>query len=113
MSYSLFHILHLVFLFALVAFTAAAIAAPKPENRKLFLAGSGFSSLVVFLSGFMLLVKIQIGFPGWIVVKLLCWLALSALAGIAFRKTELAKQFSIGLICILAIAVTMVSLQPF
>ena len=113
MSYSLFHIMHLVFIISLVALTAAAIAAPKPENRKLFLAGSGFCSLVVFISGFMLLASIKAGFPLWAIVKVLCWLGISALAGIAFRKLELGKQLSIGLICLVVLAVTMVSIKPF
>ena len=49
----------------------------------------------------------------WLVVKLLCWLTFSALAGFAYRKAHLRGLLSfIGLV-VLLIALTMVYTKPF
>lgn len=113
MSYNLNHIIHLTFLFVLVGSVFAAIAAPQPENRKLFLAVSGFCALVVMLSGFMLLGILKAGFPSWVIVKLVCWLVLSALVGMAFRLPEKRTALVFATVLTVLIAVTMVSAKPF
>ena len=51
---------------------------------------TGIASLLVVISGGGLLAKLYPGqFPGWVIVKLVCWLGLSALAGIAYRRPHL------------------------
>jgi hypothetical protein len=110
---AIFHVLHLVFLFLLFGLSFSALADPRPERRKKMLMYSGISSLVVFLAGFALLGYLSIGFPGWIIVKLICWLVLSALAGLAFRLRESTEKLqAIAIACVL-IAVTMVYFRPF
>lgn len=113
MSYSFYHILHLVSLFYLAGVTFSAISNPTPEQRKKNLMISGIASLIVFVSGFGLVAKAQTGFPLWLIVKIICWLLLSALAGFAYRKKEMTKILKISFLFIISLAVIMVSLKPF
>ena len=111
--YPLLHILHLVSLFLLVGVTFAAFAAPEAENRKRYLMFSGIASLLAFISGFGLLHAIKAGFPLWVIVKMLCWLFISGVCGMAFRKRESIKTLVIATSLVIALAVCMVSLKPF
>ncbi len=110
---SLFHFVHLLALFTLFGLTFSAIADPRVERKKKTLMYSGIASLVVFLAGFGLLGFLKVGFPGWIVVKMICWLALSAFAGLAFRFREAATKLQWAAIGTVAIAVFMVYYRPF
>ena len=110
--YSFFHVFHLVFLFLLAGVTFAAFAAPTSENRRPYLIQSGVYSLLVFITGFGLLGVIKAGFPLWIIVKLVCWLVLSALAGLAFRRTGAVRAFYITAIAAIVLAIIMVEFKP-
>ena len=93
--------------------TFAACAAPQPENRRRSLMRSGICSLFVVISGFALLGIMGFGFPGWAIVKLLCWLVLSVVAGIVFRRPHQIKAWlAVSLVAIL-VAVGMVTFKPF
>ena len=113
MPVTFYHVMHLVSLFCLFGATFAAFAAPEPERRKFSLAASGIASLLVLVSGFGLLAKLQVGFPIWIVVKLICWFVVSGLAGIAFRKRELVRPLTLLTVALSLIAVVMVYCRPF
>ena len=113
MPVTFYHVLHLVSLFSLFGATFAAFASPVPERRKFLLAASGIASLLVLISGFGLLAKLQIGFPVWIVVKIVCWFAVSGLAGIAFRRRELVRPLTVLTIVLSVAAVAMVYCRPF
>ena len=85
-----YSLLHVFALFILSAHTFMAFANPAPENKKRTMIVTGIASLLVVVSGFGLLAKLYPGqFPGWVIVKLVCWLGLSALAGIAYRRPHL------------------------
>ena len=113
MSYPVFHIVHLTFVFLLVAVTFAAFAAPLPERRRTILIWSGVSSLMVFLSGFGLLGIMKAGLPIWSLVKVICWLFISAAAGIVFRLPAKEKLLTTLSFVAIFLAVCMVSLKPF
>lgn len=114
MHYSTFHIIHLFFLFVLIGSTFAAFAAPVPENRSRCLMWSGIASVAVLMSGMGLGMFgiFSTGVPGWIWVKLVCWLLIAALAGIAFRKPKLVTVLLVLLLVLVATAISMVSLKP-
>lgn len=98
--------LHVTCGFLLVAFTFAAFANPVPEARKRSLMITGILSLVMLVAGFGLHAKLYAGsFPIWLIVKILCWLGLSALAGISFRRPE-----SVGTLRWIAIVLVTVAL---
>ena len=90
-----------------------AFAAPGAELRRPVLMWSGIVSLLVFLTGFGMLGVLKLGFPGWAIVKIFCWLTLSAAAGIAFRKREHTRQILGVTVAALVLAVVMVTLKPF
>jgi hypothetical protein len=69
----------------MTAYTFRAFAAPG-SNRRGNLMISGIASLVVVVAGFGLLAKLKLDFSAWIIIKVVCWLVLSGLAGMAHRK---------------------------
>ena len=101
MNYQLFSVLHVTSVILLSGVTFAAFAAPQSENRRSCLMMSGVLSLLVFLTGFGVMGMMGLGFPGWAIVKVVCWLALSGLTGMAFRMTGQIRMpaIAIGIIC--------------
>ena len=53
------------------------------------------------------------GFPGWAIVKLLCWLVLSVVAGIVFRKPNQITAWLVVSLVAIFVAVGMVTFKPF
>jgi hypothetical protein len=107
MSPAFYSILHVFSLLVLTGFTFYAFAAPA-ECRKKVMIITGIASLVMFISGFGLITKLQTGFPTWIIVKLVCWLGVSALAGIGFRKRDKAGLFMAIILALIFTAVVTV-----
>lgn len=86
MDQRVYHLLHLVGLFVLTAYTFRAFAAPGSGRSRNLMIG-GIASLVVVVAGFGLLAKLKLDFKeGWVIIKVVCWFLLSALAGMAHRK---------------------------
>ncbi len=112
MSPTFYHILHLVSLFVLAGYTFYAFAA-APETRKRVMMITGIASILALVGGFGLQAKLAIGWPGWIVVKLVCWLGLSALAGFGYRRRGAAGTLAIVAIALVLVAVVMVYTRPF
>ena len=113
MNPTYYYILHVFFGFLLVAWNFQAFAAPDPARRKRMLMLTGIASLVVLVAGFGLLSKLSLGFPGWVIVKLVCWLILSAQAGMAFRKPGSVGAMQLVCTVVVLVALVMVYLKPF
>ncbi|HEX7632622.1 MAG TPA: SirB2 family protein [Lacunisphaera sp.] len=114
MNPSFYYILHVFALIVLTAHTFMALANPAPENRKRTMMITGVASLLMLISGFGLLAKVYPHqFPGWVAVKLVCWLAYSALAGLAYRKAHLRGVLSFIGLSLVLVALVMVYLKPF
>ena len=107
------HLLHVASVILLAAYTFYAFAAP-PETRKSVMIWTGVTTLIVLLTGIrMWQAMYSFSLLGWVMVKLVCWLGLSALAGMAYRKRErTALLMSIG-VGLVVVAVAMVYLKPF
>ena len=109
-----YHILHVFALLVLTAQTFAAFANPAPENRRQTVILTGIASLLMLISGFGLLAKLYPGqFPAWVIVKLVCWLVFSALAGLAYRRPHLRSKLALVGFSALLIALVMVYARPF
>jgi hypothetical protein len=108
-----YQLMHVISLLLLTAASFYALAAPTPERRKKSLMITGILSLLMLVGGFGLVARLDYGWPGWILVKVVCWVVLSALAGLAFRKPK--STCTLGMIGALAIAtaVFMVYKRPF
>ncbi len=112
MSPLFYSILHVISVLVLTGYTFYAFAAP-PESKKKVMIITGVASLLALVGGFGLQAKLQVGWPGWFVVKMLCWLGLSALAGMGYRRRAEAGKLAIAAIVIVVVAVVVVYLKPF
>jgi len=106
------HILHVLAVLVLVGTTFFACAAPA-ETRKRVLMWSGIASLGVLLTGFRLWQGLY-GLAGvWAIVKLVCWLGISAFGGLAYRRREKTKLWLGLTLALAAFALVMVYVKPF
>jgi len=113
MSPSFYQFIH-VFSAILLAGSVLAIAAhPVKSAKRRMMTLTGILSLLVLIGGFGLVAKLYGNdfSMGWLWIKILCWLGLSALAGVAYR---ISKSASIGAAAVLVgLAVFMVYFKPF
>jgi hypothetical protein len=106
------HVLHVASAILLVGWTFYAFAGP-PESRRKVLALSGILSLVVLLTGLRLWQGVYGFHAGWPIVKLACWLGLSAIAGIAYRRRNSVPTLLWVTVALVTIAVVMAYTKPF
>ena len=106
------HILHVLSALGLVG-TIFYACAGAPERRKKLLMWSGIASALVFLTGFRMWQGVFHFAGGWAIVKLVCWLGLSGLAGIAYRRQAKTGLWITLALVLAAIALVMVYLKPF
>ncbi len=104
-----YYLLHLFSLFVLTAHTFMAFANPDPANRKRTMMITGIATLLVLVSGFGLLAKLHANqFHGWVIVKLVCWLVLSGLAGAVYRRPHLRGKLATVALSVILVALFMV-----
>ncbi|MEZ6016668.1 MAG: SirB2 family protein [Planctomycetota bacterium] len=110
MHIHVYQVMHVLAGFLLTAVTFQAFAAPTPERRKRTLMWSGILSILMLVGGFGLAAKLglNIAKTPWLHVKILCWLVLSAMAGVAFRAPSLGRVLSLITTLIVALAIYMV-----
>lgn len=109
-----YQILHILSLIVLTAHTFMAFANPAPENRKRTMMITGIAALLMFISGFGMLTLTKVPFAtGWVIVKLVCWLGLTALSGMAFRRVENRGTYSVVALVLITTALFMVYKRPF
>lgn len=114
MNPAYYYVLHLFSIVILTAHTYMALANPDPANRKRTLMITGIATLLVLISGFGLLAKLHANqFAPWVFVKLACWLGLSALGGLAYRKAHLRGVLSFAGLVIVLIALWTVYIGRF
>jgi CDP-diglyceride synthetase len=107
------HVLHVSSVLVLLAYTFFAFAG-APETRKRVLMITGIASLLVLLTGVRLWQGVySFHFFAWIAIKLVCWLGLSALSGIAYRKRAHANTLMLVALALAITAVAMVYVKPF
>src|SRR5580692_10464508 len=82
---NMLHIMHVLAVLGLTGATFYAFAG-APESRKRVLMWSGLTSLLVLLTGVRMWQAEYHFHGGWVMVKLVCWLGLSAISGIAYRQ---------------------------
>lgn len=88
--YKVVHILGVLMLFSGIAGTIvhAANRADKSSNPMRGALGAlhGGGLVLMLVSGFGILAKLGMGFPGWVWVKVVLWLVFGALIAIPYRK---------------------------
>jgi len=114
MNELVYYFLHVTGVMLLLGFTFKAFAAPQPEHKSKTMMMTGIFSLVVLIAGFGLLAKLGHSFAsGWVIVKLVAWLGIAGLSGMAYRKPEKAGTYSLIAIVLVAAAVYAVYFKPF
>lgn len=114
MSPSFYHVIHVFSLAALIGYSFYAFALPAPETKKRVMMVTGIASLLMLVAGFGLIHAMGYSMKsGWIWVKFACWLGLSALPGLAYRRREKAGLFIVIALVLVLIAVAMVYYKPF
>lgn len=108
-----YSILHVGSAMLLIAATFMAFANPAPDRKRKVMMATGILSLVMLVAGFGLVSKYSTGFAGWVIVKLVCWLGLSAVSGIAFKRPEAIGTLTKIATVLILVALTMVYLRPF
>jgi hypothetical protein len=108
----IYSVVHVLAGFVLVAFTFQAFIAPEPRFRRQLMMFTGIASLLMVVAGFGLQAKLHTGFPLWLIIKIGCWLCLSALAGLAFKRPLFARLYSMLALGLIAIAVYCVYFKP-
>jgi hypothetical protein len=112
MTLTTYLVLHLSSIIVLLGYTFYAFAAPA-ETRRRVLMITGVAALLILVTGFGMLHKQHLGFPGWAVVKLVCWLGLSGMAAVGYRRRAQADLFMIIAFALAITAVAMVLVRPF
>jgi hypothetical protein len=112
MSPTFYYVIHVVSVLVLTGYTFYAFAAPA-ETRRTVMIVTGVASLLALVGGFGLQAKLAVGWPGWLVIKMLCWLGLSALAGIGYRRRGAAGTLSLVAVSLVILAVVLVYTKPF
>jgi hypothetical protein len=112
-EFTILHFFHVAAALVLMGYAFYALVAP-PETRRKVLIWTGLASLVMLLTGLRMWQGIYGWAPaGWLVVKVVCWLGLSAIAGVAYRRREKAPTLAWVAIGLAVTAVAMVYVRPF
>ena len=109
---NLLHVLHVLGAIVMVGAVLVALVAPAEAKKKTLLWG-GIASLVVVLTGVRLWQGVYHFSGYWPVAKIVCWLGLSALVGVAFRRREAAGVLRIVALGLAALALYLVYFRPF
>ena len=112
MNLATYHVLHLSSIIVLLGYTFYAFAAPA-ETRKRVVMITGVAALLTAISGFAMLGKLHLGFPGWIAVKVVCLIGLACMVSFAYRRRAQADAFMLVTLVLAITAVAMVFVRPF
>lgn len=108
MKAHLYQILHVVSMILLVAYVFQAFANPDPKQRRRTMMITGILAAIMAIGGFGLISVMKVGFPLWIVIKILCWLGLASIGGMASRMPDKIPALTWATILMVVIAVTSV-----
>lgn len=96
-----YKILHLIGISALALGVGGMLA--NGNNRKIFAICQGVGLLVMLVSGFGLLAKLQLGFPPFAILKTVLWVII-ALLPMLVRKLKLPVAAAIGIsLCLVGV----------
>lgn len=113
MSIELYQIVHIFSVILMTAVTFAALASPRPENKRRSMMWSGILAVVALVSGFGLLARLGLAVRGWVAIKLVCWLGLTALTSLAYRQPGQGRSLTLLTLIAVFLAVSMVVMKPF
>lgn len=121
MSYEFYKVLHVLGAFTIlmslggIALHTANGGTRSYGNRKWIAMIHGIGLLISLVAGFGLLARLGLmkGLPGWVLVKLIVWLALGAAPVLFYKKSALSKTLFFAVLALGLIAVFMAVYKPF
>lgn len=108
MKLQIYQVLHVVSMVLLTAFIFQSFANPDPKNKKRTGMITGILALTMLIAGFGLVATMKVGFPWWVIVKLLCWVGLVSISGMAYRKPKSIPLLTAAAIAFILIAIVTV-----
>lgn len=123
MPYSIYKLVHLVGIFAMLVGVALACAHALRDGsrddrhtRRRFAIVHGVATLLILTGGFGMLARLGVvhgGLPGWILAKLAIWLVLAGAIALPWRDRRLARWLPVAVpLAALAAAATAIY-KPF
>ena len=109
----IYSVLPLVGILALFASLAAVATSDSAKLKKGSTILHGVAMLLILVAGFGLLAKLQLGFPGWVIVKLVIWLVFGALLVVSKRQLLRPGQLIGVMIALGALAAWLATFTPF
>ena len=113
MTPNFYHFVHVFAVLVLTGYTFFALAGPAAATRKRVLIATGIASLLVLVSGIGLMHKLAYQWQGWVIVKIVIWLAISAFAGIAYRRPGARGVLGALTVFLSGLAVYLAFYKPF
>ncbi len=124
LSHSVYNVAHVVgIILIMAALGALALHAMNGGTRESntargLIAGlHGLGAFLVLLGGFGMLARIGFehgaAFPGWLVVKIVIWIALAGSVVLPYRRSSLAKPLLLALPVLGGLAAFMAIYKPF
>ena len=112
MSYEFYKVIHLASLVFVVACLGVNFFTDVP--KKWARIGGMTASFLLMVAGMGLVARTKVGWPGWVIAKLMIWCVVAIGAPIlAKRLTKNREMAFLGLIGLLVVAICFAILQPF
>ena len=108
MKLQIYQVLHVASMTLLTAFIFQAFANPDPKRKKRTGKITGILALTMLIGGFGLVATMKVGFPWWVIVKLVCWFGLVGISGMGYRKPERIPALTAAAIGLILIAIVTV-----
>ena len=119
-TYKVLHILGALLAFAALGGLALTVANGATRTtssvRRLVAIAHGVAMFVILLGGFGALARLGVmhgNLPGWVLIKLACWVVLAVLVAIPYRWPALARAVFWSLPVLGGIAIVMAIYKPF
>lgn len=116
MSYPFYKVLHLLgVVLAFLSLGALVVAARSghAESRRLAGITHGLALLLLLVSGFAILAKLSLGFPAWVLVKLVIWALLGGVIVLIRRQPQSSTLWWVLLPLLGAVASYLGVYKPF
>ncbi len=92
---------------------SADVDAAARQTRRVVAASHGIAMLMILVGGFGMLARLDVGFPNWIIGKLVIWLALGAMLGFANKLVGSARSLWFAVPVLAFIAAWLAYTKPF